>query len=88
MGSLSFQASNAIIYVTYGILLISGTAIGWYCRDKKTFLSSNGTQKGIPLAFNFVASGMYDSLEGNRFLIMGSYFWLLEKNMVVFTNFR
>lgn len=72
MGSLSFQASNAIIYVTYGILLISGTAIGWYCRDKKTFLSSNGTQKGIPLAFNFVASGMYDSLGGNRFLIVGS----------------
>jgi len=57
MGSLSFQASNSIIYLTYGALLISGTLIGWFCRDKKNFLSSNGTQRGVPLAFNFVASG-------------------------------
>ncbi|CCH43156.1 Sodium/glucose cotransporter 1 [Wickerhamomyces ciferrii] len=58
MGHLSHPAANAILYVTYGLLLISGVSIGWIFHDKKTFLNVNGTQKGIPLAFNFVASGL------------------------------
>ncbi|KAH3683425.1 hypothetical protein WICPIJ_005582, partial [Wickerhamomyces pijperi] len=40
----------------YAALLVSGLAIGWFVRDKATFLSANGTQKAIPLSFNFIAS--------------------------------
>lgn len=53
---ISAAGNNAIIYCTYAAFLVAGLSIGWYVRDKKTFLSANGTQKGIPLAFNFVAS--------------------------------
>jgi hypothetical protein len=59
MGQPSFQASNAIIYLTYGAFLIMGTSIAWKLRGqgKKEFLSSNGTQTAMPLALNFIASG-------------------------------
>lgn len=54
---LSSQASNAIAYVTYGVLFFSALAVAFYVRDKDTFLSANRTSRGVPLAFNFVASG-------------------------------
>ncbi|CAG9946416.1 unnamed protein product [Clonostachys rosea f. rosea IK726] len=59
MGQPSFEASNAIIYLTYGAFLVLGTAIAWKLRSqvKTDFLSSNGTQTAWPLALNFIASG-------------------------------
>ncbi|UQC89120.1 uncharacterized protein CLUP02_14648 [Colletotrichum lupini] len=46
MGQPSFAASNALIYVTYGLFLITGTAIAWKFRNqsKGEFLSGNRTQ--------------------------------------------
>lgn len=58
MGSLSFQASNGIIWPTYVVMLLGASVIAYWKRDSKTFLSANGTQKALPLAFNFVASGL------------------------------
>ncbi|KAF1811083.1 hypothetical protein P152DRAFT_400132 [Eremomyces bilateralis CBS 781.70] len=60
MGMPSFAASNAIIYLTYGLFLVGGVAIAWRVRthNTKEYLSSNGTQKGIPLALNFIASAL------------------------------
>lgn len=59
---LSFQASNAIIYLSYGFMLVSGVAIAVYQlkrtkMGKSEFLSSNGTRSGLPLSLNFIASG-------------------------------
>ncbi|ANZ77755.1 BA75_05176T0 [Komagataella pastoris] len=56
--TLSSQASNAIIYVTYGLTLIFCVGLAWYHNDKSKFLSSNQTKTGIPLALNFIASAM------------------------------
>ncbi|KAK3059508.1 hypothetical protein LTS18_010706, partial [Coniosporium uncinatum] len=58
MGVPSFAASNAIIYLTYGFFLVAGVYIAWRLRKqtKGEYLSSNRTQKAIPLAFNFIAS--------------------------------
>ncbi|KAI5464327.1 hypothetical protein BGZ63DRAFT_451582 [Mariannaea sp. PMI_226] len=60
MGQPSFQASNAIIYVTYGIFLIIGTSIAMRMRkqSKADFLAGNGTQTAFPLALNFIASAL------------------------------
>ncbi|XP_044721870.1 urea transport protein [Hirsutella rhossiliensis] len=60
MGQPSFSASNAIIYLTYGVFLITGTSIAWTMRfqGKKDFLSGNGTQSAFPLALNFIASSL------------------------------
>ncbi|EFR02539.1 hypothetical protein MGYG_09089 [Nannizzia gypsea CBS 118893] len=60
MGQPSFQASNALIYLTYGAFLVAGLYIAWRLRNqtKGEFLSSNGTQKAIPLALNFIASAL------------------------------
>ncbi|KAM3525466.1 hypothetical protein NHJ13051_003983 [Beauveria bassiana] len=60
MGTISFQASNAIIYLTYGVFLVMGTGIAWKLRHqaKTDFLSSNGTQTAFPLALNFIASAL------------------------------
>ena len=59
MGSLSFAASNGIVWPTYIVMLIGASAIAfWKRRDATTFLSANGTQKALPLSFNFVASGL------------------------------
>ncbi|KAM5452459.1 hypothetical protein MaudCBS49596_003277 [Microsporum audouinii] len=68
MGQPSFQASNALIYLTYGAFLIVGLYIAWRLRNqtKGQFLSSNGTQKALPLALNFIASG--ELLEGNSLI--------------------
>lgn len=56
--TLSYKTSNAIIWPTYMILLISAAAFAYWRRDTKSFLSANGTQKAIPLSLNFVASGL------------------------------
>ncbi|KAI9848514.1 MAG: hypothetical protein M1837_007183 [Sclerophora amabilis] len=60
MGAPSFQASNAIIYLTYGAFLSFGLYISWRLRHqtKDEFLSSNRTQKAIPLALNFIAAAL------------------------------
>lgn len=58
MGSLSFDASHGIIWPTYVVMLVGASAIAYWRRDSKKFLSANGTQKAIPLAFNFVASAL------------------------------
>ncbi|OAQ68365.2 urea transport protein [Pochonia chlamydosporia 170] len=49
MGQPSFQASNAIIYLTYGAFLVLGTGIAWRMRNqsKQDFLNSNGTQSAL-----------------------------------------
>ncbi|TIC90641.1 putative urea active transporter 1 [Colletotrichum higginsianum] len=60
MGQPSAAASNAVIYVTYGLFLITGTAIAWKFRNqsKGEFLSGNRTQTAFPLALNFIASAL------------------------------
>ncbi|KAI9812689.1 MAG: hypothetical protein M1832_000346 [Thelocarpon impressellum] len=82
MGAPSSQASNAIIYLTYGAFLVLGLYIAWRLRSqtKTQFLSSNGTQKGqdpamragrrgsIPLALNFIASGISTEALGSGIL--------------------
>ncbi|KAJ6264122.1 hypothetical protein Dda_0264 [Drechslerella dactyloides] len=56
----SKQASNAIIYLTYAAFLAMGLGFAWKYRkqSKAQFLSSNRTQRAIPLALNFIASGL------------------------------
>lgn len=55
--ALSSQLSNALIYLTYGAMLVSGIAVALWKTDKSTFLSDNGTRTGVPLALNFIATG-------------------------------
>jgi hypothetical protein len=59
MGQPSFEASNAIIYLTLGAFLVFGLYIAWRFRNlsKGEWLNSNGTQSAGPLALNFIASG-------------------------------
>lgn len=59
MAQLSSQGNNAIIYLTYIALLASGLFLAWKFASNNNFLSSNGTQRGLPLAVNFIASGMF-----------------------------
>ncbi|QLL34942.1 hypothetical protein HG536_0H03170 [Torulaspora globosa] len=58
MGSLSFDASHGIIWPTYAVMLIGSSVLAYWRHDSKKFLNANGTQKAVPLAFNFVASGL------------------------------
>ncbi|KGU22987.1 hypothetical protein MG7_04280 [Candida albicans P34048] len=58
MAQLSSQGNNAIIYLSYAFMLATGLFLAWKFSSNKDFLSSNGTQRGIPLALNFVASAM------------------------------
>ncbi|KAF2274894.1 uncharacterized protein EI97DRAFT_451399 [Westerdykella ornata] len=60
MGVPSTQASNALIYLTYGAFLVTGCYIAWRLRhqSKTEWLSANKTQKGVPLALNFIASAL------------------------------
>ncbi|SPQ19717.1 19d9ddb0-d10c-4f18-8ad8-b0a922b34bc7 [Thermothielavioides terrestris] len=60
MGQPSFQASNAIIYVTYGLFLLVGTGVAWKFKSqsKSEFLAGNRTQTALPLALNFIASAL------------------------------
>ncbi|KAI1311254.1 hypothetical protein F5Y03DRAFT_343966 [Xylaria venustula] len=60
MGQPSFAASNAIIYVTYGVFLIVGVALALRMRNqsKSDFLNGNRSQKAVPLALNFIAAAM------------------------------
>lgn len=62
MGQPSFQASNAIIYLTYGLFLVLGTGIAWHLRKQtknSDLLAGNRTQTALPLALNFIASGEF-----------------------------
>ncbi|KAI1493963.1 hypothetical protein F5X96DRAFT_666222 [Biscogniauxia mediterranea] len=60
MGQPSFEASNAIIYLTYGAFLLLGTGLAWKMRNqsKADFLAGNRSQKAFPLALNFIAAGI------------------------------
>lgn len=58
MAQLSSQGSNAIIYLTYAFMLFTALFLAWKFANSGQFLQSNGTQRGIPLALNFIASGM------------------------------
>ncbi|ETI27192.1 hypothetical protein G647_09875 [Cladophialophora carrionii CBS 160.54] len=60
MGLPSQQASNAVIYTTYAAFLVFGLAIAWTLRhqSKGEYLATLRTQKGIPLALNFIASAL------------------------------
>ncbi|KAJ4346131.1 hypothetical protein N0V95_005684 [Ascochyta clinopodiicola] len=60
MGIPSQPASNAIIYLTLGAFLVLGCFVAWRLRhqSKTEWLSSNRTQKGVPLALNFIASAL------------------------------
>ncbi|XMA14787.1 hypothetical protein WAI453_007578 [Rhynchosporium graminicola] len=59
MGQPSTQASNAVVYLSYGAFLVFGCYIAWRLRhqSKADYLSSNRTQTAVPLALNFIASG-------------------------------
>ncbi|KAK0669534.1 hypothetical protein QBC41DRAFT_223690 [Cercophora samala] len=59
MGQPSWEASHALVYVTYGLFLIIGTGVAWTFRNqsKGEFLAGNRTQTAVPLALNFIASG-------------------------------
>ncbi|KIX08032.1 uncharacterized protein Z518_02687 [Rhinocladiella mackenziei CBS 650.93] len=59
MGQPSQPASNAIIYTTYSLFLVFGLFVAWTLRHqtKGEYLATLRTQKGIPLALNFIASG-------------------------------
>ncbi|KAJ4298477.1 hypothetical protein N0V88_003507 [Collariella sp. IMI 366227] len=60
MGQPSFEASNALVYVTYGAFLCVGTGVAWKFRNqsKGEFLAGNRTQTALPLALNFIASAL------------------------------
>jgi len=60
MGQPSTQASNAIIYLSYGAFLVFGCFVAWKLRhqSKGDYLSSNRTQTALPLALNFIASAL------------------------------
>ncbi|RLV90482.1 hypothetical protein JA1_004518 [Spathaspora sp. JA1] len=58
MSQLSSQGSNAIIYLSYAFMLATALLLAWKYTSAKEFLQSNGTQRGIPLALNFIASAM------------------------------
>lgn len=58
MGYISVAGYNAIIYCSYAALLVSGLFLAWKFATKDNFLSNNGTQGGLALAINFIASGM------------------------------
>ncbi|KAJ5040444.1 uncharacterized protein L3040_006100 [Drepanopeziza brunnea f. sp. 'multigermtubi'] len=64
MSQPSTQASNAIIYLTYGGFLVMGCYVAWKLRHQTTgeFLSSNRTQTALPLALNFIAASLGSSI--------------------------
>lgn len=72
MAQLSSQGSNAIIYLTYAFLLATGLAIAYRFYKADSFLSHNGSQRGLPLALNFIASGKYFCTQGSFFLFFAT----------------
>lgn len=56
MAQLSSEGNNAIIYLTYAFLLATGLFLAFKFSNSDTFISSNGTQKTLPLMLNFIAS--------------------------------
>ncbi|KAK9376869.1 uncharacterized protein V1513DRAFT_429694 [Lipomyces chichibuensis] len=53
----STLASNACIYTTYGVFLVFGLLVAWKFSNRKEFLAAIKSQRALPLAFNFIASG-------------------------------
>lgn len=70
MGVISTAGYNAIIYMSYAMLLVTGLLLAWRFATKDNFLSSNGTQGGLALAVNFVASGMLLYFQRYRILYL------------------
>ncbi|CAK7224735.1 hypothetical protein SCUCBS95973_005618 [Sporothrix curviconia] len=69
MGQPSFQASNAIIYLTYGAFLILGTGVAWHLRKKTSssdLLASNRTQTalGSGILFSYPQLAVISGLQG------------------------
>ncbi|KAG7106282.1 Urea active transporter like protein [Verticillium longisporum] len=60
----STQASNAVIFVTYSLFLLMGLGMAYRYRHdlKGGFLSGNRTRTAIPVALNFIASGLGSSV--------------------------
>ncbi|RKP31788.1 urea transport protein [Metschnikowia bicuspidata] len=58
MGHISTPGYNAIIYCSYTVILVTGLLLAWKYARKDNFLSNNGTQGGLTLAVNFIASAM------------------------------
>ena len=78
MGHISTPGYNAIIYCSYTVILVTGLLLAWKYARKNNFLSNNGTQGGLTLAVNFIASGMFIDSQGNRtFLCNGQRVRLL-----------
>ncbi|CAK7240241.1 MAG: hypothetical protein STHCBS139747_001679 [Sporothrix thermara] len=69
MGQPSSQASNAIIYLTYGAFLILGTGVAWFLRKKTNsgdLLASNRTQTalGSGILFSYPQLAVISGLQG------------------------
>lgn len=58
MNLLSDASAYNLLWTTYGILLVSATFVAFKERDNSAFISANGTQTALPLALNFIASGI------------------------------
>ncbi|KAL1837349.1 hypothetical protein VTJ49DRAFT_3960 [Mycothermus thermophilus] len=58
MGQPSWEASHALVYMTYGVFLLLGLSVAWKFRNqsKGEFLAGTRTQTALPLALNFIAS--------------------------------
>lgn len=62
MKKISSSEFNGIVWPIFFILLILYSFIAYRKGNKVTFISANGTQSGIPLAFNFIAASIGCSL--------------------------
>ncbi|ROT41705.1 hypothetical protein SODALDRAFT_349632 [Sodiomyces alkalinus F11] len=60
----SLAASHGIIFATYGLFFLMGTGLAWTLRHnlRGGFLSANRTQTALPVALNFIASGLGSSV--------------------------
>ncbi|PHH63377.1 hypothetical protein CDD80_1232 [Ophiocordyceps camponoti-rufipedis] len=60
MGKPSVVASDAVIYTTFAVFLLVGTAVAWRVRGSAAgeLLSSNGRKTAFPLALNLMASAL------------------------------
>ncbi|KXJ94127.1 hypothetical protein Micbo1qcDRAFT_41548 [Microdochium bolleyi] len=81
MGQPSFEASNAIIYVTYGAFLLLGTGLAWRMRNqpKSEFLAGNRTQTG-QITSNLSSQPFFEAAVANSSVALRSawaiYAWL------------
>ncbi|AMD22240.1 HGL100Cp [Eremothecium sinecaudum] len=56
MSVLSSVAANAIVWPLFAVMLIVSCTIAYFKSSGSSFISANGTQKGVPLALNFIAT--------------------------------